>query len=463
METQSLGDRLAPWACALELQQVPADVLADARLRVLDTLAAAVSAKTAGPAVAAHAAALQLGSGGGARILAWGDAAAPAWAAMVNGTMAHANDYDDTHPGASIHVSAPVVSAAISLAEAVGAEGRDFVAAVIAGSELTARIGAAATGKFQARGLHPTGIVGTIGAAIAAGRLLKLSPLEMRHAIGIAASQASGISESFGDGTWPRRLHPGWAAHSGIVAAYLARSGFTGPRQALEGRFGLFAAFLGSRDHPFEQVAVGLGETWLAPQSAFKPYPCGHVIQGFVDAALALVRQHAMRPDEIIDVTCLVSPWMLPLVAEPREQKIRPASESAAKGSLYYTVAATLTFGRLDAEAYEPEPLHDPGILALAAKIACVPDPNPPAKRRYKGHVVVRTIDGRVLEAIVENSLGSAANPMSPADLQAKARRIAGGVVGDDAVDGLIELCGRVETLPDLTGLIDVCCGAATR
>ena len=168
---------------------------------------------------------------------------------------------------------APVVSAALAVGLAHGLDGRAIITAVVAASELTARLGAMTPGAFHDHGYHATGVVGTIGAAFAAAKLARLAPEPMRNAIGIAASQAAGIAECFSDGTWTKRLHPGWAAHSAIIAADLAAGGFTGPARALDGARGLFNSHLGSGDHPFGRVTERLGDDWLCTRSAFKPYP----------------------------------------------------------------------------------------------------------------------------------------------------------------------------------------------
>lgn len=458
----NLSQNIAEWVGGLSVEDLPPAIVNDVTMRVLDTVGISVAAVGAGPAIAARVAALKLCAGGPSRMLGYGDAVAPAWAAMVNGTMAHALDLDDTHPGASIHVSSPVVSAVISLGDALGSHGRDVLTAVACGGEIAARIGRVAPGGFQARGFHATGILGTIGAAVATGRLLGLNVDQFRHAIGISVSQASGISESFGDGTWPRRLHPGWAAHSGISAAYLAQAGFTGPEGALDGRFGLFKAFLGEREQPYDRILDGLGAEWFASKAAFKPYPCGHIIQGFVDCMIALYHERGVRAEGIERITCRVSPWMIPLIAEPESAKRRPVSESGAKGSLYYTVAATIGAGRLTAAAYEDHRLAAPDMLALIDKVVCVPDPDPPETRRYKGWVIVETTSGDMHEIVIPDSLGSAANPMSSAAIQQKLREATAEILPAVQADRLIAEALELPSLPDIRSLVDLCQVPAT-
>ena len=363
-----LSAALSAWAEALTFQKLPPPVVADAKLRVLDILGVTAAACETDTGHSVRAAALRLGPGDTAHILGSGDRATPAAAAMANGAMAHVHDFDDTHSLARIHISAPIVSTALALGEALGADGGKILTAIVAGSELTARLGAMAPGAFHDHGYHATGVVGAIGAAITAGKLLALSPAKLQNAIGIATSQAAGIAECFTDGTWTKRLHPGWAAHSGIAAAQLADCGFTGPIKSLDGDRGLFNAHLGRADHPYARVTDGLGENWLCTGSSFKPYPCGHLIHGYVEATYLLREETGLNADNVQSITCPIAPWVMPMVCEPRADKVAPATEAQAKISLFYCVAASLVLNRLDLNAFVPAAISDPRIAAVAQK-----------------------------------------------------------------------------------------------
>jgi 2-methylcitrate dehydratase PrpD len=454
-----LSRKLSDWASALDTSQIPQPVLADAKLRVLDILGvtAAACATDAGEIV--RKAALRLGPGDGARILGFGDRATAWAAAMANGTMAHVHDFDDTHSLARIHISAPIVSTALALGEAVGASGSAVLTAIIAGSELTARLGAMSPGAFHDHGYHATGVVGAIGAAFTASKLIGLSAEKMQNAVGIAASQAAGIAECFADGTWTKRLHAGWAAHSAIAAAQLADCGFTGPAKSLDGERGFFNAHLGGAAHPFARVTEGLGETWLCSQSSFKPYPCGHLIHGYIETAYLLREETGLRADEITSLTCPVAPWVMPMVCEPRAEKVAPATEAQAKISLFYCVAASFVLNRIDLAAFVPAALTDPRITALAQKISCTADPDAP-QDQSKGWIIAQTTYGRRLESVVRNGLGSAANPMSGDEVRQKFRdnmMFAG--LGGNAV-AAIEAANRLDTAADVSALTALCCRA---
>ena len=262
-----LSEKLAAWASALAFDGIPSAVTADAKLRVLDICGVTVAANSTNAGRIVREAALKLGPAPGAqnsaRILGSAEYSMPAMAALANGTMAHVHDFDDTHSLARIHISAPVVSTALALGEALKSDGECLLTAIVAGSEVTARLGALAPGKFHDHGFHATGVVGAVGAAVTAARLMNLSPEKFRNAIGIVSSQAAGIAECFTDGTWTKRLHSGWAAHCGIAAAQLADCGFTGPIKSLDGDRGLFSSHLGRGDYPYAQVTDSLGSTWL--------------------------------------------------------------------------------------------------------------------------------------------------------------------------------------------------------
>lgn len=456
-ERRSPSAEAALWASALRLEDVPAAVRADAKLRVLDILGVSLVARDTDAARAARAAALRLGSGTESRIWGFGDRSSAASAALANGTQAHTHDYDDTHNESVVHVSAPIVTAALTLGEALDADGATVLTAAVAGAEMTCRIGVVANrdGIMHKRGYHPTGVCGTLGAAFTAGRLLGLDADRMRHAVGNAGSFASGLMECFIDGTWSKRMHPGWAAHGGIAAAYLGAAGFTGPAGVIDGPKGLVASHIGGEGHDFASIAAGLGEHWSSPRSSFKPYPCGHVVHAFLDAVIALHKE-GLRAEQVVRIECPTAPWMLPIMCEPRDVKLHPESDYHAKFSFYYCIAAALRGGRLGVDAFTDAAIADPETLALAARIVCTPDHTAPGTDRFKGWVRVETTDGRRLERIVDDNWGSPANPMTAEDVRRKFRDNASLVLPSDRVDAIEDAVDRLERLDRIATLVDL-------
>ncbi|MDH3704075.1 MAG: MmgE/PrpD family protein, partial [Alphaproteobacteria bacterium] len=377
------SDEIAQWAAGLTFDAIPDAVIADEKLRVLDILGVALAASTLPATAPVRTAALRLGAGEESRMWGYGDRSTAASAAIVNGALAHALDYDDTHNKSVVHISGPVVTTGLTLGEALHADGQSALTAIVAGAELGCRIGQVAPGGFHKRGFHATGVMGAFAAAVTAGKLLGLDAAQLRNAIGIAGSQASGLMECFRDGSATKQLHPGWAAHAGITAAYLAEAGFTGPATIFEGRDGLYNSHVGDGDHPFEQMTDGMGDDWTCLHTSFKPYPCGHVVHGFLDAILALYREEGLRAEQVEKITCPTAEWMIPVMCEPRAVKLKPETDYHAKFSFYFTLAATLLDGRLGVEVFTEKNITDPTILSLAEKIHCVPDPDAPGTGHF--------------------------------------------------------------------------------
>ena len=422
MTDDSLSLELAEWTLGLRYEDLPERVVADVKLRILDTLGLVISGASTPMGRAVHAASGDLGSGRRARLIPSGKRTSAPTAALAHGTQAHAEDFDDTHNESIMHSSAPVVATVLALGEPVRASGREAVVLVAAGNELDCRLGLVAPGRFHDRGFHPTSVLGSLTSALLAARLLGLDAPGGAHAAGIAGSQASGILEAYEDGTWSKTLHPGWAAHAGVTAGMLARAGFTGPRTVLEGRFGVFRSFLGGSGTPldFGRATAGLGDTWEQLESSFKPYPCAHAIHSFVDAALESRARLGVRPGDIASVEATVAPHFVELICEPRDVKTRPRTPTHARASLQYAVAAALHAGSLGPEHYTEASIEEPAVLALAGRVSWTPDPSPPPTTQYKGVITIKTADGRRGTVEVAHNRGSRENPMTRDELVAK-------------------------------------------
>jgi len=455
--SESAAALSAEWLAGLSFKDIPASVVEDTKLRFLDIIGVSLAATTDPVGAVAQRTALRLGTGTEATILGFGDRVPATSAALANGTFAHALDFDDTHNESVIHVSAPVVTAALAMGEKAKANGKAVLAAAIGGAEVTCRVGCVVPSGFHKRGFHPTGVIGTFGAALISGKLLGLDSLQLRNALGIAGSQASGILEFFSDGSWAKRLHPGWAAHAGIIASYLAAERFTGPSTVFEGRYGLFATHLGPGNYSMERIGRDLGREWECVKTSFKPYPCGHVVHPAIDAILDLYRTENLRAEDVVRITCPTAEWMMPIMCEPREVKLAPAGEYHAKFSYPYALAAALYFGRLRVEAFTDEAIHNPKILELTRKIFNVVDPEAPDPSRFKGWVIVETKSGKRLERIVEDNLGSETNPLSADDVREKFRDNAGLVLDAATTSRVVDLVDHLESVADINEIVSLC------
>ena len=434
---------------------IPREVRENVSLRVLDILGIAL-ASTAQDFAPAVLGLVEVWGSGECTVIGTKLRAAPPMAILANGSLAHGLDYDDTHTVSICHASAVVVPTALALGESLGLDGAAVLAAMVAGYETMTRIGMAAPGEFHARGWHATAVCGTFAAALVAGKCLGLSRAQLTAALGIAGSLASGVLEHLEDGSWVKRLHPGWAGHSGALAAGLARGGFTGPATILEGRFGLYRTFLGSLPDP-SPITADLGRRWETLRVAFKPYPCCHYNHAYMDCAARLRREHGFTPDAIEDVECLVPAGEVPIVCEPLDAKRRPRTPYDAQFSLAYSVAAALAEEEVGVDTYSPGRIRDERLLALARKVRYAIDPASPFPRTFPGRLRIRLVDGRVLEAAEPFNRGSAENPLRAEEIVAKFRRNAGRVLPPSRVSALESAALGLERSASLRSLLALC------
>jgi len=413
---------LAVFTATLRIEHIPEPVQARAAHHVLDAVGIAHASSRYEFAHRTLTALRGLGGEGQVPLFGLPSRLPPRDAAMLNGLLCHGLDFDDTHLGGVIHPTAAIFPAVFAAAIHAGASGEEMLLAYIAGVEASARLAATAAGAFHAVGFHPTGVVNAFGAALAAGRVFGLTERELVHAQGIALSMASGSLEFLEDGAWTKRLHPGWAAQAGITAACLAQQGFTGASAPYAGRFGFYNAYLGHRAAGLDlsRATAGLGTLWELAETSIKPFPACHFTHALIDAALVL--RPGVAPDEIASIQALVPHQVIPVVCEPAASKQRPANAYDAQFSIPYLVAAAWLRGRMTLAELEPEPLADPSILALAARVGYAADPDSPFPRTYSGELVVTLRDGRTLRHREEVNRGAPDRPLTNADIVSKYR-----------------------------------------
>jgi 2-methylcitrate dehydratase PrpD len=444
----TIAERLAGFAAGLRFDALPAEVVENVQLRLLDTLGLALAGSRAdfAPALLSVAVAEQ----GPCTVLGTAHTASAPLAVLANGALAHGLDWDDTHAASITHASAVVLPTVLAVGEARQLDGRDLITAAVAGYEAITRIGAAASGAFHDRGWHATAVCGPFAAALAAGRCAGLSVSQLTAALGIAGSCASGLMEFLEDGSAVKRLHPGWAGHGGAVAATLAGAGVSGPATIFEGRFGFYSTFLGKPPDltPFET----LGRQWETLAVAFKPYPCCHYNHAYLDAALELVSTDALDTAAIASIECGVAAGQVPIVCEPRSSKAHPRTTYEAQFSLPFSVAAAFVDRRIGIDTYSAGRLTDSRVLSLAAKVRYVIDRESRFPAVFPGRVRVQMTDGRVLEsrvadaraperrAIIAKFRANAARALSPERCRA-VEGMALALAGASSVAPLLALC----------------------
>ena len=340
---------------------------------------------------------------------------------LINGTAAHGEDYDDTFEGGPVHSGAVIVPAMLAAAERQRLSGPDLVAGIAVGCEVMCRLGLVAPKSVHAAGFHPTAVFGAMGAAAAVATGMRLGGDAFASALGIAGSMASGIIEYLAEGTWTKRMHPGWAAQSGYRAARLAQGGFIGPRTVFEGTHGLFHGFARDAACDWSRLLDGFGENWLMRTIAFKPYPCGTMAHPYIDCALRLHAQ-GVQPDDIAAIVCETAEGYVHRLWEPLAAKQSPPNGYAAKFSIPYAVATALVRGEAGLSAFEDAAVADAAVKAVAGKVGYVVDPDNPYPRSYTGHVRVTIEDGQVLEERQPHLRGGIAEPLDDAEIEAKFR-----------------------------------------
>jgi 2-methylcitrate dehydratase PrpD len=450
-----ISRQLAAFVGASTYDGLPGEVRERTKALVLDLVGISVRARhdaESTPPMVAAAARLGLASGACTVI---GDAAgyAPAGAAMLNGTLAHSLDFDDTHGAASLHPSAPIVPAALAAAEMAGADGKSVIAAIVAGYEVQIRLSLALDPKAHYdRGFHPTATCGAFGAAAAAGRLLGLDHDGYLNAFGIVLSMSAGSMQFLVNGAWTKRSHVGHAAMCGLTAATLAREGYVGAAEPLEGKWGFLHAYAPAAD-PAKAVD-GLGSRWETMNIGVKPYPSCRYSHAPLDGLLELVRKHGIKPDEVEEIAVGVPEPGWKIIGDPEPAKQSPKSVVDGQFSMAFCAAVALRTGGLVWDDYAKH-LGDPATLALCRKVRTSIDRATPAGTplEMSGSVRVKTRRGP-FETSVRVPKGEPANFLSASELRAKFDGLAGPYLSARRLDELAGALLALDQAKDIGGVL---------
>ena len=449
--SQSIGR----FARELELADVPAAVVEKAKLVFLDTLGIALASSTMDFGAMVTNVAQKLGGAAASLLIGSRIRVAAANAVIANGTLAHGLDYDDTLEEAIVHTGSCAWMTALAVGEEVGAGGAAVLEAAIAGTEVLCKVGLVAPGKFHARGFHPTAVCSTFGAAAAAGKLYGLNLDQWVDAFGLCGSQSSGIIEYLADGTWTKRMHPGWSAHGGVIATMLAKEGFRGPAKVFEGTHGFFNGFGGKNEYQYEKL-LELGKEWEIPRLTFKSYPCGSISHPYMDCALKIKQKYSPAPEKIAEIVCRTAEGPVHRLWEPLADKQKPVSSYGAKFSLPYSIAVMIVRGRAGLDEFTEEAIRDSAVLDLARRIRYELDPTIDYPRHFSGHVKVFMNDGMVLEENQPHPRGGFEDPLPPAEIEEKFRANARLALPVEKLEAVLEAVKRLERLPSIGILTDL-------
>jgi len=363
-------------------------------------------------------------------------------AALINGISSHVFDYDDTHLHTVIHPAGPVACAITALAEQRLVTGAEFLHALILGVEVECRLGNCVYPDHYDVGWHITGTAGVFGAAAACGRLLGLTQQQMQWAMGIAATQSSGLREMFG--SMCKSFHVGNAGKNGLMSALLAAKGFTSSEQSIEAKRGW--AYTTSTKQDFVEITNDLGKTFEIGVNTYKPFACGIVIHPAIDACIQLRDEHDLGAKDIERIDLEVHPLVLELTG-----KLNPVVGLEGKFSVYHSCAVAIIRGKAGEDEYSDAAVRDPDTVALRKKVRAVASDNMP---KASVAVVITTKDGRRLEKYIEHALGSLERPMTDDQLDTKFTDLCVPILGEDATSELNKICRKVTALDNVVDLI---------
>ncbi|MFT5172678.1 MAG: 2-methylcitrate dehydratase PrpD [Gammaproteobacteria bacterium] len=442
---------LGSFAAGLRFEQLPSAVVAHTKSCVLDALGCALYGNTLSWTQLVADMAIMEQAQGKARIWGSPERTSAALAALVNATGGHGFELDDLHTAGLLHVASLSVPTAIALAEArPTVNGREFLAAVVAGFEVGLRVGMAGTHSLFHRGWHPQGCSGTFAAAATGARLLGLGAEAAQHAVALAASQAAGLMAAQ-EGAMAKRLHSGRAAQSGVYAALLAERGFTGIRNAIEAPYGGFLSCFTDHCEP-ALLTASLGETWETLAIGFKANPTVSCIQGPIKAVRELMLENALRSDDVVRIDVACSTFTYRHTVWP----YRAESVTEAQMNLAYGLAVTALDGDAFVEQYGEQRINDPAVGAFATRVHAEIDPaidaEGPALRDHV-KVTLATADGRTLRRELRYRPGSPEDAMQPSAIEDKFRRLCALSASAERADEIVETVARLESLHDIGAL----------
>ena len=437
-QTNSISEQIAAWGASLSPDHLPEATRSKMRDILVDIVGLCVAAKDTDYVKSV----IEASEAGDFTLIAQPQGAAASSAALVNGTASHGEDFDDTFEGGPVHSGVVIVPALLAAAEVHKLQNSQVILGMAAGTELLCRLALTLPKGVHKAGFHPTAVLGAFAATFGICVACRTDAKTTAHALGIVGSMASGIIEYLGDGSWTKRMHPGWAAQSGLRAHALAKAGFVGPKWVFEGTHGAFSGFA----HPVtprpEMLFDDLGTRWVGDTITFKPYPCGTMVQPYIDCAIGL-KKRGVGLSGIDKITCKTAEGIVHRLWEPLDLKRRPPTDYAAKFSVPYGVALGLVRGHADLADFTPEGIADPALLEIAGKVGFEVDPDNPYPAAFTGHIRIDYDDGSVEEIAQGHMRGGMVEPLTREEIDAKFRaNVAFGQM--DNADALLDICNQI-------------------
>jgi len=448
----TLARQLVRALAAMRARPLTAGVALAAQMHLVDAIGVGLAAAASPIGAAYRALARDIADGGPATVFGQAVGASAADAALINGGLIHSLEFDDTHTASIAHGSAVIAAAALAVAESRKASGVALLGAFARGWEVLIRFGLAAPTGYPARGFQNTSVAGPLAAALVSAELHDLTEDQSVAALGIALSQASGVFEFLTNGSSVKSLHPGWAAHGGVIAALLARGGMTGPETSLEGKHGLFRQFAGddTAAQRFHGLLDDLGERWHLEDAAFKFYPCCHYLHPFIEAA-GVLAERGVVADAIESILCRVPAPEAAIICEPWATKQVPETGHAGRWSLPIVVATRIIEGRVDLATFEQKPSEE--VLRLAARTQWEPLPGANFPERFEAEIICRTGSTAAHTIRIDDVFGNRTRPAGADVVKAKFSANAALALAPGGAEAVLLTAGELTAAADTGAL----------
>lgn len=445
----SITIELSEFVASLRPTQLPDDVEHQAKRCLIDWLGVTLAGSSDASTASLCAVVDELDSVDQATMLGQGRGASLPWAALVNGFASHVLDYDDTYnpPRTTVHGSAPVWPVVLALGEQRALDGAGSLTAFVAGFETETRIALAAGPAHYDAGWHVTGTVGHFGAAAAAASVLRLEPRVVANALGAAGTQAAGLKGVYG--SMGKALHPGKAAMDGLLAALLAKEGFTATNSIIEGERGFLQVL--SPDPDPEWATRDLGVDWIILDDGFKPYACGSLTHPTIEGVIELRRRHGVNPRDVEVIEATVNDHVSWVTANAR-----PTTGLEGKFSIYHCAAVAALDGDASITQFEDARVNDSDVIEMRKRVRIAADKSLP---KDSARVALILSGGRRLTCNVVHNKGTPAKPMSDSEIEAKFVQLAEPRLGSGVAKEVVRHCWTLEEVADLGKIARLCRG----
>ena len=453
---ENMTEKFAEFCEQLRYEDLSLDVIKRTKLLILDTVGIIIRARHDAESTSSLVSAIEKleMSNGSCQVFSDNKSYSPSAAALLNGTLAHSLDFDDTHAEASLHSSAPILAAALAAAEMNKSSGQQLITACVVGYEIQIRLGlAGGSSSHYNKGFHPTATCGIFGAAAAAGYLMGLTKDQFISAFGIALSQSAGSMQFLTDGAWTKRSHVGQAAQNGLSCAIMAAEGFKGPSKAFEGRWGYFHSYASGGD--MEKAIDGLGKKFETLNLGVKPYPSCRYSHAAIDGIIELKNELGFSTAELDDIDIGLSETALNIIGYPLSDKQNPKSVVDGQFSMPFCAAVTVKSGGLKWDDYKNH-LNDSDTLSLCNKIKVSPDKDAeeccPEYMSAKVKVVVK---GKKYEKFVKIPKGEPENFMEDSEFISKFRSLTEPYLSNERIDQLTGSMLKLDQSNNINSIFD--------